>query len=157
MADTVRINGIQHSWSSVKLTIDDEVFTGVTSIGFADQLGVAQAYGMGKHHAPLGQSAGKYSAEPLKLRMRKSSAQTLREQLAQRSSSGSAYGRVVFAVVLQYLEEDDTAMTVEFEGCRYVKTTDANEESPDPLTEEVEISVQRIRRNGLTLFDESRS
>jgi hypothetical protein len=154
MADQVRVNGNQISWSSAKLTIDGETFYGVTSIGYADSLEVAKAYGMGRHHAPRGRSAGKYSTEPLTMTMWKSSAQELRAFLAARSPTGS-YGRAVVPIVLQYIEEDDSTITVEFEECRYVKATASNEEGAEALKEDVEFDVMLIRRNGLTLFDES--
>lgn len=155
MADAVRINGLQISWSSAKLTINGESYTGITSIGYADSLEVTKAYGMGRHHGPRGRSAGKYSAEPLTMRAWKSTAQAIRDQLAALSPSGTSYGRAVVPIVLQYIEPDDAVITVEFEECRLVKCTSSNEEGADALAEDLEWDVMRIRRNGLVLFDES--
>lgn len=158
MADQVRVNGVQLSWSSSKLTIDNETFTGVTSISFGDALETAYAYGMGRSHGPRGRSAGKYTPEPLVLGMWKSSAQELRRMLSERAQQqgrGASYGKAVVPIVLQFIEADDTTVTVEFEECRYTKATESNEEGPDALKEDVEFSPMRIRRNGLVLFDES--
>lgn len=155
MADSVRINGNQISWSSCKLTIDGEIYTGITSIGYADALEVSKSYGMGRSHAPRGRSAGKYTPDPLTMRAWKSTAQAIREQLAALSPSGTSYGRPEVTIVLQYVEPDDAVITVEFDGARLVKCTSSNEEGPDGLAEDLEWDVMAIRRNGLTLFDES--
>lgn len=155
MADSVRINGVQISWSSCKLTIDGESYTGITSIGYADALDVSKGYGMGRHHAPRGRGAGKYTTEALTMRAWKSTAQAIREQLAKKSPSGTSYGRVEVPIVLQYIEPDDAVITVEFDRARFVKPSSSNEEGPDPLAEDIEWDVMSIRRNGLVLFDES--
>jgi hypothetical protein len=154
MADATRINGKQISWPSLKLTIGGESFTGVTSIGYADSLEVVKAYGMGRSHGPRGRSAGKYSVEPLTMTVWASTAQAIRALLAEQSPTGAIGGAVV-PIVLQYVEPDDTTITVEFEDARYTKATIANEEGADALSEDLEFDVMRIRRNGLTLFDES--
>jgi hypothetical protein len=155
MADTARVNGLQISWSSLVFKIDGEEYTGITKIGYADGLETSLAYGMGRHHAPRGRSAGKYTPEPLTITCWKSTAQAIREQLAALSPSGTSYGRAVVPISLQYVEPDDSVITVEFEECRYTKGTASNEEGPDNLSEDLEFSVLRIRRNGLVLFDES--
>lgn len=155
MADSARINGLQISWSSLIFKIDGEEYTGITSIGYADALETSLAYGMGRHHAPRGRSAGKYTPDPLTVTCWKSTAQAIREQLAALSPSGTSYGRAVVPIVLQYVEPDDSVVTVEFEECRLTKCTSSNEEGPDNLSEDLEFSVLRIRRNGLALFDES--
>ncbi len=155
MSDSIRINGVQHSWSSTKLKIDGEPFYGITAINYGDALEVVKGYGMGRHHGPRGRSAGKYTVEPIAVKMFKSSAQALREQLAAKSPSGTSYGRTVFQMVLQFVEPDDSTITVEFEDCRWTKDSSTNEEGPDPLQEETEFDCMRIRRNGLVLYDDS--
>lgn len=155
MADSTRVNGNQISWSSLIFKIDGESYTGITSIGYADAIETAKAYGMGRHHAPRGRSAGKYTPEPLTLTCWKSTAQAIREQLAARSPSGTSYGRAVVPITLQYVETDDSTVTVEFDEARLVKCTSSNEEGPDGLAEDLEFDVMLIRRNGLVLFDES--
>lgn len=155
MADSVRINGNQISWSSAKLTINGERYTGIASISYADALEVSKAYGMGRSHAPRGRSAGKYTPDPLTMRAWKSTAQAIREQLAALSPSGTSYGRVAVPIVLQYVEPDDAVITVEFDAARLVKCTASNEEGADNLAEDLEWDVMLIRRNGLVLFDES--
>lgn len=154
MADEIRINGNAHSWASIKVKCEGDLFTGFTAISYADKLEVAKLYGMGKSHAPRGRTRGKYSTEPAKLSGPKSTMKALRDALAKRSPSGKSYGQTVFQIVVQYVEANDKPQTDELIDCRYIGTTSSHEESPDPLVDEVEIDVMRIRRDGQTLYEE---
>jgi hypothetical protein len=155
MSDQVRINGNQLSWSSANLKIDGERFFGVTSIGFGDALEVEKGYGMGRHHAPVSRTAGKYTIEPLVLRMRVDSAKELRAQLAQKAG-GRGYGQAEVPIVLQFVEPSSGLQTtIEFDRCRYVKATMSAEEGPAGIMEDVEFDPMAIRRDGVVLFDES--
>jgi hypothetical protein len=158
MADQRRINGVQISWSSCKLTIDGESIFGFISISFKDALEVSYAYGAGRDHGPRGRSAGKYTPDPVVISMWASTAQEVRRMLSQRAQQqgrGNSYGKAVVPIVLQYIEADDSTMTIEFEECRYLSASTSNEEGADALKEDVEFSPMRLRRNGLVLFDES--
>lgn len=153
MSDSLLINGHQHSWASVKIKIDGEEFTGLTSIKYADALESVLAYGMGRGHRPRGRSVGKYTIEPLVVTLWKSSAQALRAQLAKSSANGKSYGTVIFQVVLQFIEQGDTPITIEFQDCKWGKNSATDEEGTDPLKEEVEWQPTGILRNGLALYD----
>ncbi len=155
MADDIRVNGNQHSWGSIIVKIDGDRYYGFTSIGYSDSRERVKAYGMGRHQAPRGRSRGKYSVDPVTLKGWKGSVQALRDALAARSSDGRSYGDVEFEIVVQYIEADDTPITVELERCVWTKNTTSEEEGPDPLSDEIEIDCMLIRRNGLVLFDES--
>lgn len=155
MSDQIRVNGNQLSWGSIEVQIDGERYYGFTGIGFADSRERVKAYGIGRHQAPRGRSRGKYSVEPVTLTGLKASVQELRAALAERAPDGVSYGDVVFQVVVQYTEPDETPITVELEDCVWVKNTTSDEEGPDPLKEEVELDCMRIRRNGLVLFSEA--
>lgn len=155
MADQIRVNGNQHSWGSIVLKIDQERFTGFTGVKFSDKRERVKAYGMGKHHAPRGRSRGKYTTDVVGLTGWKGSIQLLRAALAQRAVDGESYGDVLFQIVVQYIEADDTPITVELEDCVFTGNTTSDEEGADPLKEEIEIDCMRIRRNGLVLFDQS--
>jgi len=85
---------------------------------------------------------------------RKGAVQQLRKALAD-AGDGENYGDVEFQVVVQYIESDDTPITDELDRCVWVKNTSSHEEGPDPLTEDFELDCMLIRRNGLTLFDNS--
>lgn len=153
MADQTRINGTQYSWSSIVFKLDGERFTGFTGISFGDKRERVKAYGMGRHHAPRGRSAGKYTVEPVKVTGWKSSVQALREALAKRAPDGVSYGNVEFQGLVQYIEADESEMTVELDRLVWSSNTTSDEEAPDPLKEEFELDCMLIRRNGLSLFD----
>lgn len=155
MADQVRINRNIVSWGSITLRIDDEIFTGFTSVSFGDKRERTKVYGMGKHHAPRARTRGKYTIEPVKLKGPKSTIQALRDKLASLSPDGNSYGDYEFHINVQYIEADDRSMYVDIERCVYVGTSSSEEESPDALQEEIEIDAMSIRRNGQTQFDGS--
>lgn len=155
MADEIRVNGNQHSWGSITVKVNEERFFGFTAIGFSDSRERVKAFGMGRHHAPRGRSRGKYDVEPVSLTGWKGSMQQLRKALADAGSNAETYGDTIFQIVVQYVEADDTPITVELEDCVWTKNTTSDEEGPDPLKEEAEIDCMRIRRNGLVLFDPS--
>ncbi len=154
MSDEIRINGIAHSWGSTKLKIDGERYSGVMSISYSDKLETAFGYGMGQAHRPRAQSRGKYSAEQVVMKVQTSTAQAIRDMLADRGD-GTSYGVVTVPIVLQYLEPDDEPITVEFEECRLVEDGSSDEEGGDVLTVEIKWSTFGIIRNGKTLYQES--
>jgi hypothetical protein len=153
VSDEIRINGIAHSWGSVKFKIAGERYYGISSISYSDKLETTFGYGMGKSHKPRAQSRGKYSAEQVVIKAQSSTAQAIRDALAQRGG-GDSYGTVVVQMTLQYVEQNDTPITVDFEDCRLVEVGSSNEEGADVLTEELKFSTFGIRRNGKTLYDE---
>lgn len=156
MSDDIRINGIAHSWSSTKLKIDGEAYTRVTAISFKDSLEVAKQYGMARHHGPVARSRGRYNTDPVAITMAAGSAKALREQLAAKSDTGTSYGTPSFNMVLQYIEPDESPVTIDFEDCRLISDGASHDEGPDALTTDVEIDPMFIRRNGLVLWDDRR-
>lgn len=155
MADEQRINGNMYSWSSIYFKVDGERFYGIKSISYGDSRERAKGYGMGRHHAPRGRSAGKYQTDPVSVSVEKATARALRETLATFAADGQSFGNVPFEIVVQYVEPDDTPITDTIEECVWAKTESSNEEGPDPLYEDVEFDCMRIRWNGKTLFDET--
>lgn len=154
MSDEIRVNGNLHSWGSIIVRINDERFYGFTAISYSDSRERVKGWGMGRHHAPRGRSRGKYQTEPVSLTGFKGSMQQVRKALAD-AGDGESYGDVEFQIVVQFVEDDDTEITDELDRCVWTKNTSSNEEGPDPLTDEAEIDCMLIRRNGLTLFDNS--
>jgi hypothetical protein len=152
MADPVRVNGNMFSWGSIKVKIAGESYTGFTSIAYADKRERVMGYGMGRHHAPIGRTRGKYSTDPVKLAGRKGSVRAL---LAALAAGGATYGDTVFDIVVQCVEDGSSEVAVNdvLEECVVTGVSVSNEESADPLTEELEISCMRIRRDGKTLWD----
>jgi len=153
MSDQIRVNNSIASWGHIVLKIEGERYYGFDQIAFGDKRERVKAYGMGRHHAPRGRSSGKYSTDPVKLRGPKSTIHAVRVHLASLSPDKQSYGNVEFEIVCQYVTSDEAPITVELERCVYVASTSSDEESPDPLKEEIELDCMLIRRNGLTLFD----
>lgn len=153
MADQKRINGNLISWGSIKVKVDGETFYGFTSLSYEEKRERGFGWGMGRHHAPRGRSAGKYTPGPVKLGGPKSTMFALRKQLATKATDGVSYGNVEFEIVAQYIESNEDPITVEINQCVVVGKTVSEEESIDPMKEEIEISCMRIRENGLTLWD----
>jgi hypothetical protein len=156
MADKIRVNGNIVSWGSLVIKIDGDRYYGFTSISYADKRERVKVHGMGRHQAPRARTRGKYTTDPVKLGGPKSSIQALRDALAARSADGISYGDVEFQIVCSYSEtEDSESMTVEIEDCVFVGNSSSEEESADPLKEEIEIDCMKIRRNSKVLFDAS--
>jgi hypothetical protein len=153
MSDQILVNGNQISWGSIILKVRAERFYGFTGISFADKRERVKGYGQGRHHAPRGRSAGKYSIENVKLTGWKASVQQLRQELALQSLVPGSYGDVEFQIDVQYIEADEVPIQVLIERCVWAGNSSSDEESPDPLKEEIEIDCMLIRRNGLVLFD----
>lgn len=155
MSDELRINGNAHSWGSITVKVAEERFYGFTAISYGDSRTREKVYGMGRHHAPRGRTRGKYEVEPVSLTGPKSTMQALRQSLADKSDDGVSYGDVEFEIVVQYIERDETPITVDLEDCVLTGNTSDESEGAEALMEDVEIDCMRIRRNGLVLFDES--
>jgi hypothetical protein len=83
----------------------------------------------------------------------KASVQQLRQELALQSLAPGGYGDVEFEIDVQYIEADEMPIQVLIERCVWAGNSTSDEESPDPLKEEIEIDCMLIRRNGLVLFD----
>jgi hypothetical protein len=152
MGDTVRVNGIQLGWSSGKLKIDGEPFTGIKSIDYGDGVEQSLAWGMGKHYAPRGRTRGKYTPDPLVIELFEASAEELRSMLEQRAS-GRGISNVSIPIVLQFIEKDDRTVTVEALDSTLVKIEAALAEGPDPLTTKFTFQPMRYLRNGVALYD----
>jgi hypothetical protein len=154
--DQVRINGFAHSWASIIAKVDGDRIIGFDMVEYGDKIEETQTAGMGKSHAPIRRSKGKYTTEPGKLRGFKSSIQALRAALAAKAADGKSYGTVTFLLVVQFIEAGDTDMTVRVEECRLTDDKASHDEATtDPLKEEVGYTYMRIKRNGLTLYDSS--
>lgn len=152
--DDIRVNGNLHSWGSIILKIKDDRFYGFKSISYSDSRERVKGYGQARHQAPRGRSRGKYNVEPVTITGFKDSIQLLRKALAD-AGDGESYGDTEVQIVVQYVDGDTTPVTVELDRCVWTKNASSEEEGPDPLMEDIEFDCMLIRRNGLTLFDNS--
>jgi hypothetical protein len=149
-ADDIRINGFTHSWTSTKVTIDGEQYVGLSKISWEHAIEEGLVRGQGAK--PLGRTRGQYTPGTVAITMRKSSAMALKNNLAAKSSDGETFGEVVFPIVVQYLEPDDTPITVELNQCRLLKSSTANEQGTDASAEDLELSCIEIVENGKKLL-----
>lgn len=154
MSDAIRVNNNQYDWGSIVIKVDGDEFHGFTAVSHNQKRERSKAYGTGKHRAPRGRTRGRYSAEA-KITAWKSSVEALRAKLASLSPDGSSYGDVVFQVVVQYIEADETPITEELVDCVIASEDASHEENTDPLKEEIGLDVMYIKKNGRTLFDNS--
>lgn len=154
MSDAIRVNGNQYDWGSITIKIAGEDYTGFTAVSHSQKRERGKAYGTGRHHAPRGRTGGKYSAEG-KITGWKGSVQALRAALAGQASDGVSYGNTVFQVVVQYFEDDETPITEELVDCVIASEDASHEEGTDPLKEELGLDIMYVKKNGLTLFDNS--
>lgn len=157
MADFIRINDQAYSWSSVILKMDQQPYTGVTSIEYGDSRERAKGYGIGRHHAPTRRSAGKYVPDPVKIKGYASTIQSLIDSLAMRSANGISYGNVKFPIMIQLIEPgSELPMMTTIDGCVITKISSAYAEGPELLMQDIECDCMAIYRNKKTLFDSTR-
>lgn len=154
MADPIRVNGNQYSWGHIIFKLDGDLYTGFTSIGFADKRERVKAYGMGRAHAPRGRSGGKYSVEPVKVTGWKNSVQLLRAGIAAKAG-GKSFGNYEFQGLVQYIEpgSSETPISIDLDRLVWSANNASDEESADPLKEDFELDAMLIRWNGLVLAD----
>lgn len=155
MSDAIRVNGNMYSWGSIVLTIDGEKYYGFTSLSFSEKRERKAVYGMGKAQAPRGMTRGKYSVENTKLSGPLSSVQAVRAALAAKSSNGKSYGDTEFHVTCQFVETDETPVTIEAFRCHWVGSSTDVSEGSDEMTSDIEIQPMWLETNGMTLFDSS--
>jgi hypothetical protein len=157
MSDKIRINGNVYSWGSITIKILGERYTGFQSITYADKRSRKKVKGGGKHQAPRGKTRGSYEAEDSKLKGPIESMQALRTALAKASPDGKSYGDIEFEIDVQFVEEtsNQTPHLVQLISCHVAGFSSDNQEGEDEMTEECTISVTKILRDGLPLFDAS--
>jgi len=151
---TIGVNGNDFSWGSIVFKVDGELFDGFTKISYSHKRTRTKGYSAGRHHAPTHRSSGKYEPDQVKVTGYKSEIATLRAALARRSASGTSYGNVEFEGVVQFEEsnefhqDDLSRLTWSEEGVDH-------EENTDLLTEEITFDTMGIKRDGLTLYDDT--
>lgn len=155
MPDPIRINGNLYSWGSIIAKAGPNRLVGFTGINYSDNRERVKGYGMGRHHAPLARSRGKYLVEAVTLTGYRHAIQALRDTLAQLSPIPGSYGDTEFNLSVQYVEAALGPLFVSIERCVWTGNSASDEEGSDPLTEEITLDAMTIRRNGLVLFDQS--
>jgi hypothetical protein len=149
--DPVSINGNEFDWGSILVTLNGDPINGVAALKYSDKLERQKSYGLGKAHKPRGRTRGKYAAEG-SITFWVSTAESFRQRL-NKLSNGKGFGSVTFQLVVQYVEDGQTTITIELVDCRVAGDDGSAEENPDPLKEEFPLDIMSLRRNGITLYD----
>lgn len=153
--DTVRINGFACGWGSTELKFGGERFHKFTAVDYGDKRTRTFIYTANKSQAPVGRAPGKYEPGVLKLTGPKFAIQDLKAYFAAQADDGKSYGNaIVPKATLQFLEGDNV-MTVEFENVTWDSNANSHSESGDGMMTDIELQPERIKENGLTLYDSS--
>ncbi len=160
MSDKKRVNGSIYDWGSIVCTVDGERFYGFTTLDDPEEtLEVAKVWGMSKNRAPRGRTNGKYTPGPGKIGGPLGSITDFLALLGSKAADGKSFGKVVFQVVVQFIEADETPYKIEWRDCRVTKRSGAREEGADGLMSELELDVMSVSHyvdgKELTMFDSS--
>lgn len=161
MDDFVRLNGRPYSNKSCLFTIAAVPYVGILSMDYADKIEVALQHGANRDGTPLGMTAGKYSADPITMGML---ADVFRKKfMPQLALLNAAIGSVgalsmaQFPISVQFAELPMPPDIDLISGCRFLGAKDSYSESADAMITELTIQPLTISRNGLTLYDRTRS
>ena len=134
------LNGVRHSFSSVELKLNGQIFTGFKSINYSRTR--SRSLVRGNHPDPLGKTRGEneYSAD---------CELYLAEWNLFQSQLGDGYGDKFFQVLVTYSENGFDTIQDRLEGCTMDSTESSNAQGPDPTIRKVNLMPLKI------VFDES--
>jgi hypothetical protein len=147
MAETPLIKGRRYSYSSIEVAIlrpdgKSEIFIDIDEISYSDSLDIA--FVSGTNQAPVGWTAGTYSAEDTSLSMSKSTFQT-----GIVDTIGDGWLGSNLEITVKYNDEGEP-LTTDVIICRISKCEDAHSFGPDPLKAKMSCKTFYITRNGKT-------
>ena len=155
MSDPLCVNGNSLSWGSLTFKINGIVIYGFSDISYGEKRERVKGWSMGRHQAPTRRSRGKYTAENIKVTGYTSSFEYMRKLLADLATGGKSYGDVEFEGLLQYFEEDDTEMNVEFRRLAWGGNDHSHAEGAELMKSTCEFDCMYQVINGRVLFDQS--
>jgi hypothetical protein len=147
MAETPLINGRRYSFASIELAIvrpdgKSEIFIDVDEISYSDSLDIAMV--PGTNSAPVGWTAGNYSAEDTAVSMTKSSFQ---QGIVE--AIGNGWMGANLEIVVKYNDVGEP-LTKDVITCRINKAEDSHTFGPDPLKTKMSCKTFLITRNDIT-------
>lgn len=159
--DFFRLNNRVYSNKSIIIAIAAVPYAGIVSADYEDGLETEIVHGANRDGAPLGQTAGKYTASPVTIGMladvfRKKFLTQLAALNVVAGAPGSL-GMAAFDVSIQYSEFPLPPDLDVISGCRFLKAKDTYAEGPGAMVTEITLQPMTISRNGLTIFDRTRS
>lgn len=154
--DRERILGNGFSWASGRIMVKGQEWHGTMKLSVGQKRERAKIWGTGRARRPRGRTGGKYSAS-CKLTVARDSMQSFLDFLASFADDGISYGNVEFDILYQQVESDLTPVTVEVFGCVMAdENFDDDGDSIDPSKDDIELDVMEVRKNGKTLYDNTR-
>lgn len=134
------VNGVRHSFTSIELKLNGQIFVGFKSINYSRSRSRSQVYGNSPD--PLGKTQGtnEYSADVEIY---------LAEWNAFQASLGAGYGDAFFQVLVTYSANGFDTIQDVINGCTIDGLEVSQSQGPDPLVRKFEMSPLKILFNGL--------
>lgn len=159
--EVVLLNRTRYSQKSCGFLIGGAPYVGVTALDYADMIEDALVHGANRDGAPLGSTSGKYVPDVCKITML---ADVFRKKfLPQHAALSLAVGGIAtisahrFPIIVNFREGLAPPDVDILSGCRVLGVSDTYAEGADVKLTEVTVRVLSITRNGIALFDRSRS
>lgn len=133
------VNGARHSFSSIELKINGQIFVGFKSINYSRTRSRTMVYGNSPD--PLGKTRGtnEYKAD---------CELYLAEFNAFKESLGAGYGDIAFDINVTYTENGFDTISDVIRGCTLDTTDSSNSQGNDPLVRKMELNPIKILFNG---------
>lgn len=134
------VNGVRHSYSSIELTLNGQIYKGFKSINYDRVRGRSMA--RGNSPDPLGKTRGdnEYSADCELF---------LAEFNLLISKLGAGYGDKLFTVTVTYSENGFDTIEDVLLGCSVDSSTASQGQGPDALSRKVTLNPVKIKFSGL--------
>jgi hypothetical protein len=134
------VNGVRHSFTSIELKINGDIYVGFKSINYSRNRGRTMV--KGNSPDPLGKTRGEneYKAD---------CELYLAEWNALQAKLGAGYGDVFFDITVTYNENGFDVITDTIKGCTLDTTDASNGQGSDPTVRKFELNPIKILFNGL--------
>jgi hypothetical protein len=145
MGATVYINGKGHDYNSIKVTIDDEEYLGVTSVNYKPER--QPGVGYGTHAQPIVFTEGQLN-NTAAITLIKDTAKKIRAKLAAKASSGQSWMDVRFDITVSYETGDIDLATDYVIQARVVSVENNHSAGTDALVEAWDLNPLDIKIDG---------
>lgn len=134
------INGVRHSFASIELKLNNQIFIGFKSINYTRTRSRTKV--RGNSPDPLGKTIGEndYSTD---------AEMYLAEWNLFQSQLGAGYGDVFFQILVTYSANGFDTIQDVINGCTVDSTEASQSQGPDPLVRKFDFSPLKILFNGI--------
>jgi hypothetical protein len=134
-----KINGVVHDFSSVEISINGDIYHGVTEINYSTKLSPQKVYG--SHSEALGRTRGKRE-DSCDLTIYEYVWKEMLDKL------GDGFMEKIFDIVVIYAEEKDAPLVEDkIKHCRISEIAQSPKEGDEPVKVKLTIDVMRIVYN----------